>query len=199
MRFRPVLRATIPALALTLLAQPAFAGWKLIRANAPVNVSGLATTPQSDWNSGGKIGPQAVIWTHDGFDLNELIFFGPVAAGDTLFKERSRKKDPFPHFSGELLLPELPDFYERSFRAVFDVTDFTITATEKSRIGNAPAITVRYRYLLPGDPLVRQGEARLAIDHGRLFAIAFSAPGLHYFDAGIVEVRAMMDGARVSG
>lgn len=175
---------------------PAIAGWKLMSGNQVVKVDNLSVTPQSDWNQGGRPGEQGRVWTQDGVGLNAIEFFSAVPHGTSMYKERDKKNNPMPKFDSNLLLPELADFFERSFRAQNRVSDFTILESTPADIGGRKGLAVRYRYTLPNDELTRLGEARLAVVDGKLYVANFYAPQLHYFDAGLPEARSMMERAR---
>ncbi|WP_215350037.1 hypothetical protein [Sphingopyxis soli] len=175
---------------------PASAGWKLVSGNQVARVDSLSITPQSDWNQGGRPGEQGRVWTQDGVGLNAIEFFSAVPQGAPLYKERDKKNNPMPKFDSKLLLPELADFFERSFRAQNQVSDFTILESTPTDIGGRKGLAVRYRYTLPNDELTRLGEARMAVVEGKLYVTNFYAPQLHYFDAGLPEARAIMERTR---
>lgn len=194
-RFRTPLTA-LAAMGLIAIAPAVQAGWKMIPAQSRQNVGGLLLRPKANWNgSSTKPGLQGAAWTQDGFALNSLEIFSGVAAGQSLYRERDRKHNPMPKFDPAMLLPDLADYFERSFRASNPVAEFKIDEIIPAELAGAKAITVRYRYLLSGDDLSRRGEARIASKGGLLYAINFQAPTLHYFEAGIGEARAIMDGA----
>lgn len=179
------------------ISAPAQAGWKELKANAPVKVGAMTISPLSDWNQGGSaLSKPGVSWTQDGFDLNTFEVFPGVPAGKPIYKERSKKNNPMPKFDPTLLLPELADFFERSFRAGKGVTDFTVEASEPVQFAGGQGLEVHYRYSLPNDELVRRGVARLAVVNKKLFAATFYAPDVHYFAAGLPEAKSLMEKAR---
>ncbi|MBW8783316.1 MAG: hypothetical protein JF593_01540 [Novosphingobium sp.] len=191
-----LIRTAVVALAI-IAATPVQAGWKLIPANTAQPLEAMKIVPQSDWNQASRApGRQGQMWTHDGFELNGLELFAGVPAGQPLYRERNVKKNPMPKFDKGMLLPDLADFFERSFRAQNQVSDFTVETTEPTMLGIVKGIALRYRYSLPGDELVRRGEVRLAIKDAKLYVVNFYAPSLHYFDAGLPEAHAIMDAAR---
>jgi len=190
-------RLAIIAAAVTTAWSPnAVAGWKLMAGQQSAKVDSLSVTPQRDWNQGGRPGAQGRVWTQDGVGLNAMEFFSAVPDGAPMYKERDRKNNPMPKFNSTLLLPELADFFERSFRAQNQVSDFTILESSPADIGGHKGLAVRYRYTLPNDDLTRLGEARLAVVDGKLYVANFYAPQLHYFNAGLPEARAMMERTR---
>ena len=190
---RPIIFA---AALLAAWSPSASAGWKLMSAKQTAQVDGLTVTPERDWNQGGRPGKQGRVWTQDGTGLNALEFFSAIPAGGSLYKERDKKSNPMPKFDSGLLLPELADFFERSFRAANQVSDFTITESAPTDIGGKKGLLVRYRYTMPNDELTRLGEARLAVVEGKLFVANYYAPQLHYFGAGLPEAQAMMQRAK---
>ncbi|WP_327469486.1 hypothetical protein [Sphingopyxis sp.] len=165
-------------------------------AKQAAQVDGLKVTPESDWNQGGRPGKQGRVWTQDGTGLNALEFFSGIPTGGSLYKERDKKNNPMPKFDSGLLLPELADFFERSFRAANQLSDFTIVESAPTDLGGKKGLLVRYRYTMPNDELTRLGEARLAVVDGKLFVANYYAPQLHYFGAGLPEAQAMMQRAR---
>lgn len=186
-------------LAVAILAQPvpALAGWKLIPRGRPADLTGVVVTPQSDWNqAGARPGKQGRAWTHDGFNLNGLEVFAAVPAGQPLYREYGKKRNPMPKFDNTMLLPELADFFERSFRVRHNLSDFAVQEAGPAALGGHAGLRVRYRYTLPNDELVRLGEVRLAVVNKKLYVANFYAPELHYFPAGLTEANAIMDGAR---
>jgi hypothetical protein len=190
--------ALTPLLGLALAQPgPAWAGWKLIPARQPVALADMTVTPQSDWNqANARPGERAEAWTHDGFGLNGLELFAGVADGQPLYRERNAKQNPMPKFTAGLLLPELADFFERSFRAQNRLSDFTVVESGPVTFGGHRGLRVRYRYALPNDELVREGEARMAVVGGKLYVANYYAPQVHYFPDGLSEAKVIMDGAR---
>ncbi|MCE7796789.1 hypothetical protein LWE61_09490 [Sphingobium sufflavum] len=179
------------------MATPAPAGWKLLAAKQPVQVGTMVVTPTADWNqAGARPGKQGVAWTQDGFGLNGLEFFAAVPSGLPLYRERSAKQNPMPRFDSTMLLPDLTDFFERSFRVQNNLTDFAVESSEPASFGGHAGVVVRYRYSLPNDELKRRGVARLAVVGKQLFVGNFYGPELHYFPTGLPQAEAIMESAR---
>lgn len=185
------------ALTLAITATPAMAGWKLITAGSEVDLGGMQVMPSSDWNqASSRPGKAATAWTHDGFELNQIVFVTGLPSGEPIFKERNRKQNPMPRFDASMLLPDLADFLEKSIRAQQGVSDYTTEASEPAIFGGYHGLKVRYRYVLPDDPIERWGIARLAISNGRLYAIIYNAPRVHFFHDGLAEAETIMDSAK---
>lgn len=189
--------ATMFAAAGMLAWSPAAsAGWKLMSGKQSVKVDSVTVVPERDWNQGGRPGKQGRVWTQDGVGLNAMEFFSAVPHGSPLYQERNKKNNPMPTFDSNLLLPELADFFERSFRAANQLSDFTILESAPTDVGGKKGLMVRYRYTLPNDELTRLGEARMAVVDGKLFVANYYAPQLHYFGAGLPEAQAIMQRAK---
>jgi hypothetical protein len=185
------------AVALASISAPALAGWKLVERHKPFTVEAITVTPTSDWNrASARPGKHAIALTHDGFDLDGLEIFSGISTGEPMYRERNAKRDPMPKFDRAMLLTDLGDFFERSFRATNRLTDFNVESVTPAEFGGHRGVAVRYRYSLVGDSLSRQGVSRLAILNGKLYAANFYAPRLHYFSARLQEVETIMDGAR---
>lgn len=195
-----MLRARFLAVVVTatslVMASPAAAGWKLVPGRQTVDMMGMKVTPLGDWNQASRRpGKQAQAWTRDGFGLNCLETFAGVPEGQSLYKDR--KRNPLPKFQSGMLLPDLADFFERSFRAQNSITEFAVVETAPIDFGGRRGLRVRYRFALPNDDLMREGEVRLAVSEKKLYAVNFYAPQLHYFPDGLSEANALMNGVRL--
>ena len=185
----------IATAALALLPAPAMAGWKRITV-APTDVGkgAFVVTPQTEWSRwSSRPSKNGEIWTQDGFGLNMIHFIGQVGDGETLFKDRAKKERPMPKVRKDMLVTDLAELFEASFSIEYDVTQFDVRAMEPTKLGGHDGIRVTYEFALPNDALTRVGEARLAMVGGKVYAVNFIAPELHYFDRSIGEVQSMMD------
>lgn len=193
-----ILSTALAVAALAALSLPAQAH-RLAEKGQPVTIadSTLSVTPTRDWNRlGSRLGKHAERWTLDGEQLNDLVFYAGIAPGEPLMRERSKKKAPLPKFRDDMLLAEVPELLERTYRAGRDARDFQLSgATPGSFLGQDG---MSFAYLVTdGDGLVRKGEARAAVVHGKLYLITFDAPRLHYFDQRAEDARAVMASARL--
>jgi len=173
----------------------AFAGWKHIKVeNNEVGKGGMTVLPLSEWNRWSKReAKRGESWTKNGFPLNRIDFFTQIEAGESIYKERSKKHHPLPKFQSDMLLPDLAELFKANFSIVNDATGFEVMKLEPAKLGSVPGLKVSYTYLNPNDPLTRLGEARMAVHDERLYVINYTAPELHYFDESISEARAIMD------
>ncbi|MEQ8744632.1 hypothetical protein [Parasphingorhabdus sp.] len=188
--------ATAATVSLLLLSsQPTIAGWKHIKVESnEVGKGGMTVVPLSEWNRWSKReSNRGESWTKNGFPLNRIDFFSQIEAGESIYKERSKKHQPLPKFQSDMLLPDVAELFKANFSIVTDATGFEVTKLEPANLGSVPGLKVSYTYLHPNDPLTRLGEARMAVYNERLYVINYTAPRLHYFDENISEARAIMD------
>ena len=200
------MRGAIAAvLAATLAAGPAPAQfvfnnpWRLIEAGEVRKVakSDLAITAAGEWNrSSHRPTSRSEVWTRDGLGLGELDFFA-IPQGKPLFRERDKKKDPLPRFDPAMLPTDIVEWFENSARIITGGALFETFDVRPARLAGHPGVEFGYSYASQSDNLERRGLARAAVVGGKLYLITFDAPKLHYFDAGVSDVRAMMDSARL--
>jgi len=187
--------------AAALVAAPvAAANWAVMAPNQPAAVAGstMTVTPRTPWNRAThKIGPKAEAWTQDGFTLNELDFMAGIGPGEALVKERNKKDKPLPKFSATMTPPDIVQMFEATDRILLNTSLFEIDKVEPAKLGSRDGFRFEYHYVVQDDEVRRKGEARAAVVGGKLYMINYSAPAIHYYDTGIDEVRAIMDGARL--
>ena len=164
---------------------------------AAVAGSGMTVTPPRDWNRlDAKPGKHAEVWTLDGEQLNDVTFYGGVAAGEPLVKERSKKRDPLPKFTASTLLTEVPELLERTYRTDKQIGSFTLTDAKPDRFLDRQGVRFTYEYA-DSDNLPRKGEARAVLSGGKLYMATFDAPRLHFFEKTLADYRALADTAKL--
>jgi hypothetical protein len=162
-----------------------------------VAASTLTIVPNRDWNSlSRKTGKNAETWTLDGDQLNDITFYGGIAAGDPLVRELSKKRAPLPKFTKTTLLVEVPELLEGTYRSYKESGSFKLLSTEPEPFLGKDGVSFSYEYT-DKDELVRKGEARAAIINGHLYMISFDAPRLNYFDKLAGDFRALAGSARL--
>lgn len=188
------------AVALSLATSPAMAGWAVMTGNQPVAVakSNLKVTPTTPWNRWSRRpSKKGEIWTQDGASLNELTFFAGIASGESIYKDRNKKEAPLPRFDARMTAPEIVQLFEASNRIILKTSLFEVDNIEPARFAGHEGFRFTYHYVVQEEEVRRKGEARAAVIGGKLYLINFAAPAIHYYDTGIAEVRAIMDGARL--
>ena len=192
---RKIILAAAAVIAIPALSAPAQAGWRKIEpAKTEVAKGAMEVAPATEWNRWSRRpAVKGETWTKDGLLLNQLDFFGQVANGDPVYKERSKSERPLPKFKSDMLLPDLATLFEANFSIENNITQFEVTEIAPAMLGGANGLKLTYDYALPGESLQRRGEARMAVHNGELYVVNFTAPRLHFFDQNIEEVRGIMD------
>ena len=187
------------SLVLAGLSSPAAAQWRLVKAGEPRTVvsNELVVVPTGDWNrSTERPTKRTEIWTKDGTTLGELDFWLGVKKGEPLFKERSKKKSPLPHFDSNMLPTDLVEFFQDTARTVLGGSLFEVVSVNPATLAGHPG--VEFEHVFTGsDEVARRGLVRAAIIDGELYMINWDAPRLHYFDEHLDEVRDIMDSAKL--
>lgn len=167
--------------ACTIAAMPAQAH-KLEEANVAVRVakSKMSVSPDRAWNGiGGRLGKQSEVWTIDGEQLDELIFFANVRNGATLAPKM--KHVTLPTWDEKMLLVELPELIERNYRVTRQITDFTQLSSRPQNFLGRDGVAFEYEYV-NADGLHIRGSAVATIMEGALYMINLNAPRMYYYD-----------------
>ncbi|QGN55317.1 hypothetical protein [Novosphingobium sp. Gsoil 351] len=191
------LAAPPPAAAQFVLSTP----WKLVRDGEvrKVGTDEMVVTAVGDWNrSTNSDLKRNESWTQNGTGLDDLSFYGGIAKGKALFRQRDKKKDPLPKFDPAMLPTDIAEWFENSARIALASAVFEVGAVRPATLAGAAGIEMDYAYATEGDNLERQGVARAAVVGGKLYVISFDAPKIHYFKAGLPTALAIMDTARVA-
>lgn len=186
---------TMPAL---LVVTPASAnGYREKGKTVAVAKSDLQVTPPQDWNQLSiRPGKNAETWTLDGEQLNDITFYGGIAPGKPLVKERSKKNEPLPKIKKDMLLIDVPELLEGTYRAYKKIGIFELTSTEPSSFLGSAGVKFTYQYV-DSDKLTRMGEGHAAIIKGELYMVTFDAPRLHYFSQGLDAFHALVATAKL--
>lgn len=162
---------------------------KLIDANEEVSVakSDLTLTPAIDWNRiSRRPGNEAERWTLDGELLNDVLFFGELRDGDTLFKEVDRRNSPMPEFSSSMLLIDIPDFYQSSLRILKGHATFEVESVDPVEFLGQGAVRFEFK-TLGSDDIVRRGTAVATIIDGELYMMSYEAPEIFFYERNLVD------------
>ncbi len=194
------MRWIVFAAVLGLSASPATAGYKLMPTGTkqPVGKLGLSVVPPNDWNRlGAKIGRNAESWTLDGLSLNDLSFYAGIEDGRTLFREVDKKNRPLPKFSSKMLLPDIVQMFEGSYRIASGTSLFSIGNVEPATFAGQPGVRFSYSFVQQDEEVKRNGEATGAIINGKLYLITYEAPAIYYFDRDIAAYRKLVETAQI--
>ena len=178
------------------MAAPIQAG-RLKLAGTPVTVakSTLTVIPDQAWNKGARPGRLSEAWTLDGLTINELTFYGGILDNTALFREVNKTTAPLPRFSKTMLLPDVAQLFESSYRVALGTSLMTIDSIEPATFAGNQGFKFSYSFAVQ-DEVRRKGEARGAIIGGKLYMITYEAPRIHYFDRDLESFRKIADSAR---
>jgi hypothetical protein len=165
-----------------------------VGAHTRVAKSSIAVSSNGEWNRlGGSGGANMEVWTRDGDNLNKVSFFGGVAAGMPLYKERDKKNAPLPRVAGNMLLPDIPVLFETTYRSQYQVNQMSIDSQDVATVDGKPAIRFTYSYIRGEDEVQRKGEAVGAIVNGKLFLVTYEAPAIYFFDKDRAEFQHILE------
>jgi hypothetical protein len=158
----------------------------------------MTVIPDREWNRlSARPGRNSETWTIDGDDLNGLNFYGGVESGRTLFREVSKKNKPLPHFSTTMLLPDVADLLENSYRIALGTSLFNMTGAEPVEFLGAKGMRFTYSFRKAMEDVSRHGEATAAIIGGKLYMITFEGPTIFYFQRDVDAYRRLVSTARI--
>lgn len=186
-------------LLLAATATPALAGNRLVDAGHPVAVAHetLTVTPDREWDAlGSRPGPRCDRWTLDGAALNAVTFCGAIESGRPLFREVSKHDQPLPHFSTTMLLTDVPDLVEKSYRIALGASVMTIDSAEPAQLDGERAIRFRYTFTRQDEEVERHGEALATIRGKKLYWMSYEAPAIHYYARDLESWRRLAATAR---
>lgn len=153
--------------------------------------SPLSATAAGEWNKlGASEGKKVEVWTLDGDSLNKVTFFGGIAPGQPLLRERDKKRSPLPRVAADMLITDIPPLLETTYRSQFAVNQMAIDTQEPARLGGHAGIRFTYSFT-KSDEVRRKGEALGAMVDGHLYLIAYEAPAIYFFDKDIEKFRSL--------
>jgi hypothetical protein len=183
--------SVVVAIALAVAAVPAAAN-KLVSPGPIKGIakSSIAVVADGEWNRLSRSGgPNVEVWTRDGDNLNKVTFFGAVAPGMPIYKERDKKNFPLPKVVGNMLLPDIPVLFESTYRSQYRVNRMTIVSQELTNINGKDGIKFAYTYVRDEDEVERRGEAIGTIVNKKLYLMTYEAPGIHFFNKDLANFR----------
>ncbi|MEO7384516.1 MAG: hypothetical protein ABIU18_06245 [Novosphingobium sp.] len=144
--------------------------------------SSIAAVSNGEWNKLSRTdGPSTEIWTRDGDNLNKVTFFGGIAAGMPIYKERNKKEAPLPKVAANMLLPDIPVLLEATYRSQYQVNRLSIDSQEIATVNGKQGIRFTYSYARNEDEVERKGEAIGAIVGNKLYLATYEAPAIYFF------------------
>jgi hypothetical protein len=192
-------RLVLLALACALIASPLSAN-SLI-SPGPRNAiakSSFSAVPNSAWNRlSTRAGPNVETWTLDGPQLNNVTFYGGIAVGKPLIKEQDKRSRPLPRVTGGMLLTDIADLLENTYRAERQVARMSVDRQEAVQFSEHQAVRFTYSFAYAEDEVERKGEAYGTLSGGKVFLITYEAPALHFFDKDLARFRDLVQTMRL--
>jgi len=149
---------------------------------AGIAKSSIGASPAGEWNRLSRSdGKNIEVWTRDGDSLNKITFFGGIADGQPLYKERDKKNMPLPKVQANMLVADIPVLFETTYRSQYRVNKMSIDSQEMVQVNGKPAIRFTYTFVKSDDEVLRSGEAVAALVKGKLFLVSYEAPSIWFF------------------
>ncbi|MDB5701928.1 MAG: hypothetical protein JWL66_2127 [Sphingomonadales bacterium] len=192
-----VIYHTLCAAALAVTS-PATAKWTTMPDTLPVAVakSQMTVVAGPGWNqNSARPFKKGESWSIDGPLLNTIDFYAGIAGGESLARERDKKRQPLPKFTADMLPTDVAQLYEQTARITLGTSEFSVDSMEPTVFLNRPGFKFTYHYTRPDEELTRNGEAQGVIVKGKLYLIAYNAAALHYFKAGLPSAHVVMASA----
>lgn len=184
-----LLIGTAPALANSLIAPGPATG---------IAKSRFSAAPAGEWNRlSARESKKAETWTLDGPELNRVVFFGGVAVGEPLLRESDKKRKPLPRVTAGMLITDIPQLLETSYRTQGRASRFTVELVEPAQVGGHQGVRFTYTFVGEADEVERRGEAMGAIVSGQLYLTTYEAPALYFFDRDLARFRQLASTLRM--
>ena len=152
--------------------------------------SSIATSSTGEWNKLSQTdGPAVEVWTRDGDNLNKVSFFGGIAVGAPIYREKNRKEMPLPKVAANMLLPDIPALLEATYRSQYQVNRISIDSQDVTTVNGKQAIRFTYTYVRGEDEVERKGEAVGALANNKLYMVTYEAPAIYFFGKDLEDFR----------
>lgn len=156
--------------------------------------SSLSAKPAGEWNKLSRGGGKNVeVWTIDGDGLNKVTFFGGIAVGMPLLREINKKQQPLPKVTANMLMTDIPQLLESTYRSQGVVTQMSIDNQEPALLDGHKAIRFAYSFTRADDEVRRKGEGIGTLVDGKLYLVTYEAPALHFFDKDVEKYRSLAE------
>lgn len=192
--------SVIAAASIIASVVPAYAGNSLVNAGPTKGIakSSMSATPDGEWNRlGRKDGKLVEVWTKDGDGLNKVMFIGGVPSAQPLFKEANKKERPLPKVSENMLLTDIPELLESSYRIQYDVRQMAVDLQEPAQVAGQQGLRFTYTFVRGDDEVERKGEALATFVRGKLYLVTYEAPAIYFFEKELGAFRTLASSLRM--
>ena len=143
-----------------------------------------------------RTNPQLEIWTQYGTGLDQLVFYAGVEAGETLLRGRIGRD--LPPFRSDMTPTEIVELFETMLVRGAKARMLERREITTARFGDRDGFRFRLSFAFDDD-VDREMLAWATVVDGELYAIAWVATRLYYFERTLPEVRHIVASARISG
>ena len=91
-----------------------------------------------------------------------------------------------------MLLPDVPVFFERTYRTFYGTPTMQIGLQEPAKFAGMDGVHFEYNYVDVNDEVQRKGDAFAALQDDKLYLVTFEAPSLYFFDRDVEKFRAVV-------
>jgi hypothetical protein len=157
-----------------------------------VTIEGITFSTNVAWNQApAKVGA-ATLLTREGLPLDRLLIFSNVEPGTALLPNRNPQVRPST-FRASMPNDQLVTLFDQMLRA--DGSEFTLTNSQLVDFMGSRGIRFEFKYVRKSDNTIHNGLAYAAVLQGKLNALLFHAPRLHFFPSLVGSVDALMKSA----
>ena len=157
-----------------------------------VEVQQIAVSPTKPWNAAppaDRMGGYPT-WTTDGVILNSVTFFPAIKNGKTLFK--SRRDNPYPVFTTDLLPNEIMEIVESSIAKELGATISGSSGLKPLTIDGNPGFQSSFDFIAADVP--RRAFVAGAVKGEALYLMLYQGTDLYYYDKYLEDVMSMAEG-----
>ncbi len=161
-----------------------------------VEVRQIAVSPTNPWNAAPSVDSIGgyPTWTTDGIMLNSITFFPAIKNGQPLFK--SRRDDPYPVFTTDLLPNEIVEIVESSIAKELDATISGRGGLKPLLIDGNPGFQSSFEFIAGDVP--RRAFLAGAVKEDALYLMLYQATDLYYYEKYLEDVTSMAAGMRLN-
>jgi hypothetical protein len=139
-------------------------------------------------------------WTQHGFTLDQLRLWPGIASGESLVAPRplppgGQRAPRVPTFRAGMSPDQLANLFEVLY--AMDGSQVTLTRLDAERFAGERGLRLAFSVLRQRDDLQLSGVAWMAVRQDRLYALAYTAPRLAFFDRGRPQAEAVAASARI--
>lgn len=139
-------------------------------------------------------------WTQHGFTLDQLRLWPGIASGEPLVAAlpppaAGQRAARVPTFRAGMSADQIANLFEVLY--AMDGSQVRLTRLDAARFGGERGLRLEFSVVRQRDDVQMASVAWVAVRQDRLYAVAYTAPRLAFFDRGLPEVEALAASARI--